>query len=368
MSDNKYNIELNYPKLRTDNPQIITDDLGNMSIHVTYIGKPNEPNVIYSSNTIPQNFQAEKLYVYGKIHDQSIHLPKELNLDYDGELIIKNKSNTSQHVIYTVFLLKTNNTAWSSIHNLYHSNTHNEYINELLQNPTKSSYLEITTTPSKYIVYSDKSTNQIVIIDTKIINVSEDLSRYSKIQTMFRFTPQYDIVDPINYVEGFSLDVSGTLMNNGSDGDYLICDNLPIGSTEELNYIIPQSSGVVNPITEKNFMNSIMNYVVCFVLFTMVFLFSSYFYDYIFTADTTFYWWSGEFYDFYGIGKKSMLAFWVTLFIFILFIIFITVGPTQNIPILTSAGIGLAVSYMVSVLAITNNTILQKKIDTRLSK
>ena len=373
-----HNITLNYPEIRVDNPQIKTDNLG-ISIHATYIGKPNEPNVIYSTNSIPKNYQAENLFIYSKLHN----LP---GLDHDGELIIKNKSHTSQQIIYTIFLLKTSKSIGQSIFP--------SALDKLLSHPTKSTYLEIHTTPDKYIVYTDKSTNQIVIIDTTIINVAEDLSKYSKNQAMFRISKEYDIVKSdsmiksdsmmksdsmiksdsmMKSVEGFSLDLSGTLMNDNENGDYLICDNLPIDSTEELNYIIPQSSDVVDLLSESNYMNSIMNYIVCFVLFIIIFFFSSYFYDWIFTPNTPFFFMSAMgltkfVVEKMRIGKRSHICLLITIITFILFMIFITVGPTQNIPLLTSAGIGLALSYMVSVLAITNNEKLQGKIKSRLDE
>ena len=92
------NITLNYPELRIDNPQESTNNLGK-TIKATFIGKPNEPNIIYSKTGMPQNYQAQNLYITGKLHN--------INIDYDGELIIKNLAQTTQQTIYTIFLLKT---------------------------------------------------------------------------------------------------------------------------------------------------------------------------------------------------------------------------------------------------------------------
>lgn len=380
---NNHNIILNYPEIRVDNPQLITDNLGNISIQSTFIGKPNEPNVIYSAhllhsaNALPQNFQAEKLHVYSRIHDLKSY---KQDLNYDGELIIKNKSHTTQQVIYTIFLLKTQK-ATDIISNL--TNSFNQLldksssINELLKYPTKSTYLDITSHKSshkfdKYLVYSDKSTNQIVIIDTNVIYVSEDLSKYSNTQTLFRVSQNYDVVEPHIFieksVEGFSIDEKGTVINDDPNGDYLICDNLPIGSTEELNYIIPATSPVVDALAQNDAMSTMVKYTLFFILFIFVFFSSSIFYNYVFTTDNEFFTSLVKFWTIPIIDSKiSYIATWITLFTFILFIIFIGCGIGLNIPILTGLGITIVLSYAVGAMSIKNNKDLQLLIDDKLT-
>ena len=110
---------LNYPEITVEQPQLShnslsnnssshnslsnnslsKDNLGKLFIKSTFKGKSNSPNVSYSNKSIPVNYHADQLYIYGKIHNIS-------NLDWDGECIIKNISNTTNAVIYTVFLFQ----------------------------------------------------------------------------------------------------------------------------------------------------------------------------------------------------------------------------------------------------------------------
>ena len=106
------NAILNYPKIIVEHPQLShdslsQDSLGKLFIKSTFKGKSNSPNVSYSKNSIPINYHADQLYIYGKIHNIS-------DFDYDGECIIKNISNTTNSIIYTVFLLKTSKNAKSN--------------------------------------------------------------------------------------------------------------------------------------------------------------------------------------------------------------------------------------------------------------
>lgn len=269
--DQSINITLNYPELRIDNPQESkrksTNNLGKL-IKATFIGKPNEPNVIYSKTGPPQNCQAQNLYIYGKLHD--------INVDYDGELIIQNQAQTTQQIIYTIFLLKT----WSSIFN----NPFDTTLDTFLKNPS-STTLDINSLinqiPDSYIVYSDQST--IVIIDTNVITIKTDLSEYTSQIELFNANPtRYSIVQSSDMskksvdksvdksVEGFSLDVSGTLINDNANGDYLVCDNLPIDSPAQLNYVIPGNSGIVNSLIQNSFLTTVLTYIFCFTVFLFV--------------------------------------------------------------------------------------------------
>jgi hypothetical protein len=283
-------------------------------------------------------------------------------LDYDGELIIKNKSHTSQHIIYTVFLLKTDKSILSSIiQNILPSN-----IDKLLQNPTESTYLEIQpSNQGQYLIYTDKSTNQTVIIDTNIIQIATDLSNYSKTQPLFRTSPHYDIVEKNKIqstIEGFTLDTSGTLINVDPQGDYLVCDNLPIGSEEELGYVIPADSPIMSSLSNSSSIITLMNYFVIFMILIFAFLSSTFIYSSVFSiTDTTsqFYWLSKKVFS-----EFSWLGIIGTCVSAVLFIIFVSVGLLNNpkIPMLTNAGLCILMAYIVGLLAIKNNTKLQETI------
>ena len=294
-------ISLNYPELRVDNLQITKDDLGKKSIQANFIGKPNEPNVIYSKTDIPQKYQAKQLYILGKLHkDLHKNLHKDFDLDYDGELIIKNQSQTTQQTVYTIFLLKTNTLVHTLVHTLVQSlvKTLTNQTNQLTAPETLTS-LAINdmidlTKPTKYIVYS--SANTTIIINTNVINVGFDLKDYStnspitdllintKMNTNKSIVEMNNQDQSVNKsYEGFSLDTDGKLTNDEKEGDYMICDDLPIGSEEELSYLIPGNSAVVDSITSNSAFNSIMYIVICFCLFLAIYWLSPIGYMWLFT-------------------------------------------------------------------------------------
>jgi hypothetical protein len=293
--NNETFISLNYPELRVDNIQITKDDLGknagqNKSIQANFIGKPNEPNVIYSNTDIPQKYQAKHLYILGKLHKD---LHKDIDLDYDGELIIKNQSQTTQQTVYTIFLLKTNTLVHTLVQSLVQSITNQLDDPETLTSLAINDMIDLTK-PTKYIVYS--SANTTIIINTNVINVGFDLKDYSTNSPITdllintKMNNNKSIVEMNNQdqsvnksYEGFSLDKHGQLTNDEKEGDYMICDNLPVGSEEELSYLIPGNSAVVDSITSNSAFNSIMYIVICFCLFLAIYWLSPLGYMRLFT-------------------------------------------------------------------------------------
>ena len=285
-SNNQTFISLNYPELRVDNLQITKDDLGKKSIQANFIGKPNEPNVIYSKTDIPQKYQAKHLYILGKLH-------KDLDIDYDGELIIKNQSQTTQQTIYTIFLLKTNTLVQSLVQSFTNQLTDPETLTSLAIN----NMIDLTK-PTKYIVYS--SANTTIIINTNVINVGFDLKDYStnsSITDLLMSTKMSTSIVEMNNqdqsvnksvnksYEGFSINTDGKLTNDAKDGDYMICDNLPVGSAEELSYVIPGNSAVVDSITANSAFSSMMYIVICFCLFLAIYVLSPIGYVWLFNGN-----------------------------------------------------------------------------------
>ena len=287
--NNETFISLNYPELRVDNLQITKDDLGKKSIQANFIGKPNEPNVIYSKTDIPQKYQAKQLFILGKLH-------KDLDIDYDGELIIKNQSQTTQQTIYTIFLLKTNTLVQPLVKTLTPQLTDPETLTSLAINDM----IDLTK-PTKYIVYN--SANTTIIINTNVINVGFDLKDYSTnssitdllMSTKMSTKMSTSIVEMNNQdqsinksvnksYEGFSINTDGKLTNDAKDGDYMICDNLPVGSAEELSYVIPGNSAVVDSITANSAFTSIMYIVICFCLFLAIYVLSPIGYMWLFNG------------------------------------------------------------------------------------
>jgi hypothetical protein len=143
-------------------------------------GKANEPNVIYSKDQLPQKFYSKKIYIYGKrLHD--------LPIDYDAELIVENVSDTTDHVFYTVFLLKTSNIAPNSI-------------DAMLQptNPCRGSDLDINELLNskeglvKTVLYEEPEKRMIVIILLKPIPIqTEFITKTTKPETpLFTLFPK----------------------------------------------------------------------------------------------------------------------------------------------------------------------------------
>lgn len=143
-------------------------------------GRANEPNVIYSKDQLPQKFYSKKIYIYGKrLHD--------LLIDYDAELIVENVSDTTDHVFYTVFLLKTSNIAPNAI-------------DAMLQptNPRRESDLDINELLNskeglvKTVLYEEPEKRGIVMIVLKPIPIqTEFITRTTKPETpLFTLFPK----------------------------------------------------------------------------------------------------------------------------------------------------------------------------------
>jgi hypothetical protein len=251
---------LNYPELTVDQPQLSQDSLGKRFITSSFKGKSNSPNVSYSKNSIPVNYQAEKLYIFGKIHNIR-------NLDWDGECIIKNSSNTTNSVIYTVFLLKTSKTAKS-----------NTFFDDFSKLPARTT-LEINDlleSPTSDILYKS-GPNIKVIINTNVIKIKSDVSQFSNIHTLFTVNPeQYSIItnqsiDMVN-VEGFQEGAT-------SEEQYFECDMLDIDSDLAQTYSVPVSSGALINASQTDAATVFMNYIMYFIIFMFMFMGSPYLYN-----------------------------------------------------------------------------------------
>jgi len=178
-------------------------------------GKGNEPNVIYSKD-LPQKFYSKKIYIYGK----RLHV---LPVDYDAELIVENGSDTTDQILYTVFLLKTSNIAPNAIDAMLQPTKHNSGsdldINVLLNSKEAV----------KTIVYEEPEKRGIVMILLKPIPIqSEFITRTTKPQTsLFTLVPKtYSIAnarvgrsEPIQdgQIEGFT--GANVTLKKGDDTD-----------------------------------------------------------------------------------------------------------------------------------------------------
>lgn len=281
-SDNNPNIILNYPKIRVDSIQQIADNAKLNVVQGAFVGKSNEPNVIYSNNSTPYNFQSSKIYICGKLHDMEV--------DYDGELIIENTSITTEHTLFMVFPLKTDSTmVQNSIDTILSTKqTTSLAINNLIDNNS------ITC-----IVYTSRTQNKtsIVVVNTVPIKINTDLSKYSSSMKLFGVTPsEYNLVKVfLNNQEGFTsnqegfytdvsynqdiVSASGTTRfdlqpTDPNSGDFMECEMIDIDSDTATTYQVPVSSGAVSDKNKQDMISVLMQYILYFIIFLIMFFVS----------------------------------------------------------------------------------------------
>ena len=281
-SDNNPNIILNYPKIRVDSIQQIADNAKLNVVQGAFVGKSNEPNVIYSNNSTPYNFQSSKIYICGKLHDMEV--------DYDGELIIENTSITTEHTLFLVFPLKTDSTmVQNSIDTILSTKqTTSLAINNLIDNNS------ITC-----IVYTSRTQNKtsIVVVNTVPIKINTDLSKYSSSMKLFGVTPsEYNLVKVfLNNQEGFTsnqegfytdvsynpaiVSASGTTRfdlqpTDPNSGDFMECEMIDIDSDTATTYQVPVSSGAVSDKNKQDMISVLMQYILYFIIFLIMFFVS----------------------------------------------------------------------------------------------
>ena len=281
-SDNNPNIILNYPKIRVDSIQQIADNAKLNVVQCAFVGKSNEPNVIYSNNSTPYNFQSSKIYICGKLHDMEV--------DYDGELIIENTSITTEHTLFMVFPLKTDSTmVQNSIDTILSTKqTTSLAINNLIDNNS------ITC-----IVYTSRTQNKtsIVVVNTVPIKINTDLSKYSSSMKLFGVTPsEYNLVKVfLNNQEGFTSNQEGFYTDvsynqnivtaNGTarfplqptdpnSGDYMECEMIDIDSDTATTYQVPVSSGAIIDKNNQDMISVLMQYILYFIIFLIMFFVS----------------------------------------------------------------------------------------------
>ena len=281
-SDNNPNIILNYPKIRVDSIQQIADNAKLNVVQGAFVGKSNEPNVIYSNKSTPYNFQSSKIYVCGKLHDMEV--------DYDGELIIENTSITTEHTLFMVFPLKTDSTiVQNSIDTILSTKqTTSLAINNLIDNNSINC-----------IVYTSRTQNKtsIVVVNTVPIKINTDLSKYSSSMKLFGVTPsEYNLVKVfLNNQEGFTtnregfytdvsynqaiVDASGTTRfplkpTDPNSGDYMECEMIDIDSDTATTYQVPVSSGAIIDKNNQDMISVLIQYILYFIIFLIMFFVS----------------------------------------------------------------------------------------------
>ena len=198
-----YEIEYNYYRIPLMNIQKNASYVDNY-ISANFVGTVNQPNVKITK-TVPEQFQAKRIYVFGPLHQID-------GIQYDGEIVIENRSITSAEVVYTCFLLKTDSYAFRTS------------IDEFLQNPIQESHLNINhflgDSPNLIVYNSIKGGanggGARVIVNTDIISITSNLSGYSWNTTLFDTAApkKYDVLLSSN-IEGFAVvDANGNPVNN----------------------------------------------------------------------------------------------------------------------------------------------------------
>ena len=335
---------LNYPEITVEQPQLSNnslsnnslskDNLGKLFIKSTFKGKSNSPNVSYSNKSIPVNYHADQLYIYGKIHNIS-------NLDWDGECIIKNISNTTNAVIYTVFLLKTSKNAKSNafFDNLSKLRTTSTLdINELLNDSS-----------SEYTILYKSGPNIKVIINTQIIKIKSDLKQFSNTQELFTSNPKnYSIIKNASL-----LDKVSTIISEGfQEGleEIRECEMIDIGAPLANTYNIPVSSGALIDASKSDAATIFMNYIMYFIIFMFVFMGSPYFYDWIWLLDTTETNGLRHRVDFFG--NHSRIGAIITIIFFCISLSFMIAGGVQKRTDYMAGGVIVAVAYAIGYISI----------------
>jgi len=232
-------------------------------VSANYVGMVNEPNLIITKG-IPQNYQAMRAYIFGKLHDIK-------GIVHDGELVIEHRSLTSSEKIFVCFLLRTKKTANSEI-DTFLSNSDYDINIELNMDIDKT---------APVIIYKSVLHDCTVVINTAVIQIKTDISAYSLDTDLFDVTAdKYNLIVYDNTFEGF---VAGgqEITNTDINGDLLECDMINVATDMVETYNIPINSEILG--AKETAQNLSTGIIVVFSIFASVFIFliSNPIYNYI---------------------------------------------------------------------------------------
>lgn len=345
-------VSFNYPELFVDNAQRKVIDESYNIITANYLGNLNEPDVILTDmNNTPTKYQARKLYICGHAHD--------INIPYDGELIIEHTSTSTDTKLYTCFLLKTEkeasvNVVDSIIINTKSSSDTNSNkvvplaISDLLQNTAN--------TEKKAIMYKDTDSKYIVLINTGIIRVKSDMRPFSSdlknimtvIPANYKIIPvtpnnleSFTMMTRENFQEGLETTQTCVAITEGDTKNVLV--------SKEDNETKQQKKDAQNVITAFIVFISIIG-IIC-TYFVSPPIYTDFIFEkikpYPFLKNVLPYF--GNVDEFYQLKGIDMLLSFVFI---VLIIVCFVLGITKNDPITLSFGIAFLTIYVVGVLSI----------------
>lgn len=235
--DATQSVNISFATLKSSN--IIKSDISPKLIQADCAMDGPGANVTYTKSNVTANFTASKLQICGQIHDIN-------GMSYDGELVIQTLPMTNAGLtppLYMCFLLSSNSTNnKSDIDDLFKS--------------TSASQLPLNISAdangAKYILY--KSTDAqgapcIVAIFTTPILIQSSLSGYTKTTPWFKpATADYIVIQ------------------SNSDGDWMECDYVPVGSETVTTYNLPIQSSIIKDSNALDSLRTIIMFVVFFII------------------------------------------------------------------------------------------------------
>jgi DNA-binding cell septation regulator SpoVG len=217
-----------------------------------------KPNGIYISGEPIIKFMSSDLYIYKKTHNIA-------GINYDGELIIKNKQITNgDRKLYVCFPLKTDNR------NSKQANEIDKIIDqsEKVNNDSFSMPVNLNNMfdkLQKYIFY--ESGNDIIIVFTQPIKVKTNFDKFAECDLFPKYSDNYNILENVSGKDGFQSMTEGFV--EGIDDDGMTC--YPIDNNGEPLTDVP-SLVKVNSGSEAQ--NKTINLLFAMIMFVVVFSFS----------------------------------------------------------------------------------------------
>uniref|UniRef100_A0A6C0ETJ1 Uncharacterized protein n=1 Tax=viral metagenome TaxID=1070528 RepID=A0A6C0ETJ1_9ZZZZ len=219
-----------------------------------------KPNGLYISGEPIIKFMSSDLYIYKKTHNIA-------GINYDGELIIKNKQITNgDRKLYVCFPLKTDNR---------NSNQPNE-IDKIIDQSEKVSsnsfsmpvnlnnmYFDKLQKNPKYFFY--KSGGDIVVVFNQPIKVKNSFDKFVECDLFPKYSNEYNILE--NNKDGFQSMTEGFV--EGIDDNGMTC--YPIDDSGEPLIDVPS---LVKVKSGSEAQNKTINLLFAMIMFVVVFSFS----------------------------------------------------------------------------------------------
>jgi len=223
-----------YPLMNITN--IVNDTTKNNWLTGT-CGSPTNANITYTINGASNTYTATNMWIVGNANN---NLHNISNLNFNGELIIKNTSSAGN--LYMCFLLASSATnSGSDIDSLFSSNSGTGAIN------INGDVVKSAGTDS-FIIYTNRSDNSPVVIYTSPIPITTNLFSYE------------------NNLKFIDMTISNAeIVSNTVEGEWMECDNVPIGADTIAIYNLPIQSGLVKDMNTIDSFKTIVMFIVFFI-------------------------------------------------------------------------------------------------------